>query len=175
MPTGKYRYAETWSGSSDGLHETLVSEGLTSSGRRWALLRLWTKRPRYRDEEGERYVLRIDVSEWWRAFQKHYQELYDRKLVCVSGLWSLPFLKGGNLNNRSPGWWDNGFCAQMCYSVTVAKYKSAEDRLEQVVMHGFDFDSLDTGIVADEICSKLEPMFDFFRSVGRPMVPGDDF
>jgi len=175
--SGKYRWAETWIGSKDGLHESLMSEGITSSGRRWALVRVWTEKPRWRDQEGERYVLRIDFSEWYGVYYNHYQELH-RKLcdTANSMLKSFPQMRvNGWFNNQSPGWWDNGFGRQMCYTVTVLKYKTLAERLEQVVSSGFDFDSFDMGEVAEEICSALRPTLDFLESVGKPETPEDDF
>lgn len=174
-PTNKYRYRETWIGSK-WLHECLVAEGLSSTDRRWAVIRRWND-SFFNLDESETYIIRVDLSEWWNTYQKCYGKLYQRPALVKSlRLRSDPTLMvSGNFCNQSPGWWDNGFCTNMCFAMTLARYKSCVDRLERAANGHIDIEELDLKGVADDICEAIQPAVELFETVGTPRVPGDDF
>lgn len=168
-----HKYA--WFGSKlYGVNEELLAEGV-SAGRGWALVRNWHPKPRYASDRFERYILRVDVSEWHNAYrviswEKMYGELH-RALASAQPVEHAFMLRCG-----SPGWWENGFSRQMCLESVLFKYESEEDRLRSVVETGVDWDSLDYGDFVARLCGRLGPVFELFASIGTAAVPyADDF
>ena len=173
--TNKYRERETWIGSK-WRHERLIAEGMSTTGRRWAVLKQWNDQFLGMDER-ETFIMRVDLSEWWTTYQKYFYKLYQQPVfVKKLPLRSDPTLIiSGNFCNRSPGWWDNGFCTNMCFAMTLVRYESCADRLERAAMGHIDIEDLDMKDVADDICTAIQPAIDFFDTVGTPSIPGDDF
>ena len=84
-----------------------------------------------------------------------------------SGVW---------FENRSPGWWENGFSQQLCLTSTVFKYESEDDRLRSIVETGMDWDTLDYDEIVSDICGRLNPVFRIFAEAINPGIPfADDF
>jgi len=182
MAVGKYRQKHTrYDSKFWGAHEELLTEGI-SAGRSWAVVRNWYPEPRYRSDRVEKYILRIDISEWYAAYMRCVCvcEMHDEmRKVCMA----IKNIKGRNppcsgvwFENMSPGWWENGFSQQLCLTSTVFKYESEEDRLRSIVKTGQDWDSVDYDGFVMEICQKLDPLFGFFSSIACPKIPHmDDF
>ena len=177
MAVGKYRNKHTWYDSKLwGVHEELLAEGV-SAGRGWAVVRSWHPKPRYRSDRAEKYILRIDISEWYDAYMRCFCETNDEmRKVCLS-------IKNGNsphygvrFDNCSPGWWENGFSQQLCLTSTVFKYESEDDRLRSIVETGMDWDTLDYDEIVSDICGRLNPVFRIFAEAINPGIPfADDF
>lgn len=176
MASGKYRMKRTWSDSREwGTHEELLAEG-EARGRGWAVVRRWRPNPRCERERGESYVLRIDISEWYEAYGRAYTSGHGQSMHDALNFAQVACrLAGICLDNRSPGWWDDGFSRQLCVEATLFKYKSDEDRLLSVAATGRDWDTVDHGALAADVLGALGRLFEVFSSMSEPLGPGDDF
>ena len=85
MAVGKYRQKHTWYDSKfRGAHEELLMEGI-SAGRSWAVVRNWYPHPRYTSDRAEKYILRIDISEWYTAYMCCICEMHDEmRKACMA-------------------------------------------------------------------------------------------
>ena len=177
MAVGKYRQKHTWYDSKfGGAHEELLMEGI-SAGRSWAVVRNWYPHPRYTSDRAEKYILRIDISEWYTAYMCCICEMHDEmRKACMAVKGRNPPYDGVWFANCSPGWWENGFSQQLCLTSVVFKYESEEDRLRSIVETGMDWDILDYAKVVLDICGRLSPVFGLFAKTTAPSTPFiDDF
>lgn len=177
MAVGKYRQKHTWYDSKCwGTHEELLAEGV-SAGRSWAVVRNWHPEPRYKLDKAEKYILRIDISEWYAAYIGCVCEMHDEmRKVCMAVKGRNPPCSGVWFENRSPGWWENGFSRQLCLTSTVFKYESEDDRLRSIVETGMDWDTFDYDEIVSDICGRLSPVFRMLAKTMAPKTPFiDDF
>ena len=98
----------------------------------------------------------------------------EMRKVCMAVKGRNPLCAGVWFDNRSPGWWENGFNQQLCLTSTVFKYESEEDRLRSIVETGMDWDTPDYGEIVLGICGRLRPLFELFASAGQPAIPYAD-
>ena len=177
MAVGKYRQKHTWYDSKfRGAHEELLMEGI-SAGRSWAVVRNWYPHPWYTSDRAEKYILRIDISEWYTAYMCCICEMHDEmRKACMAVKGRNPPCSGVWFENRSPGWWENGFSQQLCLTSTVFKYESEDGRFRSIVETGMDWDTLDYDEIVSDICGRLNPVFRIFAEAGNPGIPfADDF
>jgi hypothetical protein len=165
-----YMHKKTWFGSQTH-QESLIYEGI-SAGRNWALIK-------YENHESMwySYILRVDISEWRHA--------YDETIISsTSQIFNYihfdppinDMISRFTILNQSPGWWNNGFTSQLCFSCTLFTYYSKKEQLKQKLT-GVDFDILDYNDIVEQICERTKPLFDFWKSKNfKPLVPYmDDF
>lgn len=177
MAVGKYRHEHTWYDSKFwGTHEELLTEGV-SAGRGWAVVRSWHPHPRYTSDRAEKYILRIDISEWYASYGRCFCEMSEKiRRICMAIKSACSLHSGVWFDNMSPGWWENGFSRQLCLTATVFKYKSEEDRFRSVIETGKDWDTFDYNETVFDICNRLNPVFKMFAGAGKPGIPfADDF
>lgn len=167
MAIGKYRYDHTWETSKEfGPHEELLAEG-DSAGSSWALVRRWYPNPQYAADRIEKYVFRINLSEWWNAYQKCFPEATNlmndafRRGTSVCGC-----VKCVGFGNRSPSFWNDGFGVSLYLEAVPFRYASEEDRFKSVVETGRDWDTLDYGEITRSLLERLKPVFDLFSNWG---------
>ena len=165
-----YIYKKTWFGSPT-IQETLIYEGI-SAGRNWALIKHEAHEiPQYS------YILRVDISEWRHAYDKTISSSTSQifNYMCFDPpindiISKLTFI------NSSPGWWNNGFTRQLCFSRPLFTYHNKREQLKQKLI-GVDFDTLDYNDIVEQICERTKPLFDFWETNNfKPLIPYiDDF
>lgn len=174
MAIGKYRLKHTWYDSKFwGTHEELLAEGV-SAERGWAVVRSWHPEPRYISDRFEKYILRIDVSEWYAAYGQYICRASDEmRRICMSIRDKKP-CDNVWFDNRSPGWWENGFSQQLCLTSVLFRYESEEAHIRSVIETGSDWDTLDYNTLVSDLCAQLAPLFELFAKMSRPAVPFAD-
>ena len=168
-----YRNKKIWIGTGgSGTNEILIYEG-TVNNRNWAVIKSFKHNNQFNDI----YKLRIDISEWRNVYGNSYYTCYSSISKYLH--FDKPInniLYNFTIENSSPGWWDNGFSAQLCLSTNLFIYRSEEDYLKQVIEFGFDYSSLNYNDLVEKICDKIQPIFDIFSLYGKPAIPYiDDF
>ena len=169
MAVGKYIHKNVRYGL--GRSENLIKEGV-AGGRSWALVKMT-----FPDDpsQGEQYILRVDLSEWWHAYNKCYEKL-NHSMFRFGEAAGIKLEHSISLNNISPCLWDNGFGVAFYMNLVIFKYKSETDRFVKTIESGVDWESIDYGRLVLDLLEKMKPGLDLFKaSVSGPLVPEKDF
>ena len=153
MTEGGFRYARTECG---GFTETLVAEGLTAGGRRWAALHRECKDQE--GHEGHEYAVLVDASDNWtrycRSFAVGSKAFFDalRDLQPARRRWEqMP-----SWQNVSPSLWDNGYGRCFYAFVPVIAYVDSAD-LMRAAAAGMDTpQTLDWAAEAEKVAATVD-------------------